>query len=59
MLSVTGHSGQCDMTDSENPRLRPLAIIEVDKVIFTVCGESKKYDRNNSNLLARARATVD
>ena len=27
---------------------------EGDKVIFIVCGESKKYDTNHSDLLARA-----
>ena len=54
VLSFTGHSKQCDMTDSEHPSWRPLAINEVNKVIFTVCGDSKKYDKNNSDLLARA-----
>ena len=54
MLSFTGHSGQCDMTDSDHSSGRPFAISEVDKVINTGCEESKKYDKNNSDLLARA-----
>ena len=35
-----GHSGQCDMTDSKHSSLHPLAIREMGKVVFTVCGES-------------------
>ena len=54
VLSFTRNSGQCNMTDYEHPSWRPLAISEVDKVIFTVCRESKKYDKNNSDRLARA-----
>ena len=33
------------MTDSKHPSWRPLAISEVDKVIFTLRGECKKYDK--------------
>ena len=54
MLSFTEHSSQCNMTYSEHPSLCPLAISEVDKVIFTVCRKSKKYDKNNSDRLTRA-----
>ena len=54
MLSFTGQSGQCDMTFSDLPSWRPLVRSEGDKVIFTVCGGSTKYDKNNSDLLARA-----
>ena len=54
VLSFTGHSGQCDMTDSEHPSGRPLAVSEVDNVILTVCVESYKYDKNNSDILVRA-----
>ena len=54
VLSFTGHSGQFYMTYSEYPSWRPLVWSEGDNVIFTVCGEGKKYDKNNSDLLARA-----
>ena len=57
VLIFTGHSGQCDVTDSELLSWRSLAISQVDKVILTVCGERKKYDKNNSDLIARARAS--
>ena len=42
------------MTYSELSSWCPLELSEGDKVIFTVCGESKVYDRNNSGLLGRA-----
>ena len=54
LLSFTGHSGQCDMTDSDHPSWRPLAISEVDKVIYTLSGENLKYDKNYWDLPARA-----
>ena len=54
MLSFTGHSGQCDMTYSELPSWCPLELSEGDKVIFTVCGGSKIYDKNNLGLLGWA-----
>ena len=54
MLSYTGHSGQCDMTYSELPSWFPLELSEGDKVIFTACGESKIYDKNNLGLLGWA-----
>ena len=34
--------------------MHPLAISEVDEVIYTVRRESKTYDKNNSDHLARA-----
>ena len=54
VLSFTGHSGQCDMTYSELPSWCPLELSEGDKVIFTVCGGSKIYDKNNLGLLGWA-----
>ena len=54
MLSLTGHSGHCDMTCSEHSSLRPLAQSKGENVILTVCGESNKYDKYNSDLFARA-----
>ena len=54
MLSFTGNSIQCDMTYSELPSWRLLARREGDTVIIKVCGGSQKYDKNNSDLLARA-----
>ena len=47
---LTRHS---DMTCSELPSWRPLETSEADKVILIVCGGSKKYDKNNSDLFAR------
>ena len=40
VLSLTGQSGQCDMTCSEHPSWRPLARSEGDKVIFIVSGRA-------------------
>ena len=52
--SVLSFTGQYDMTYSEVPSWCPLELSEGDKVIFTVCGGSKIYDKNNLGLLGWA-----
>ena len=50
---LLGTADNVKITCSEHQSWHQLARSEEDKVIFTVCAESKKCDKYNSDLLAR------